>query len=444
LSQGFLNLYKFFSSEAERKINHLSSVYLDDKQLYASIELIVKDYLNSKTVIGKKIFLKPNWVLQNRSSSDQWCLCTHPNFIIQFVNYLVQYAPSKITIADAPVQGCKWEQLHSAEFYNRIEKISKASNVKIEIKDLRRLVFTPSEREMHKTQNSIDNYVIFDLGNQSFLEDVSEENINKFRVTVYNPDRFLESHAKGMHKYCITKELFDADICISMPKSKTHEKSGITNALKNIVGLNGDKDYLPHHRIGGSKHGGDAYPGKNVVRFFAEQLYDKANRNLENASYWRWIRLASLVWRLSIPNRHSRLGAGWYGNDTTWRMVMDLNKIAYYGRSDGTLGKDPVRKFYSLCDGIIGGQKDGPLTPDPLALGFISFTNDSAWCDIATAILMGMEVNKLKLLVAAKDFSPFNHLEIKLNGEIVQLNDLIKYKIDAVMPGGWNGYDSNT
>ena len=83
----------------------------------------------------------------------------------------------------------------------------------------------------------------------------------------YDPDKFRYTHTKGMHKYCITKHLFDSDLVISLPKAKTHQKAGITAALKNIVGLNGDKDYLPHHRIGGTEVGGDAYPGKSYFRY---------------------------------------------------------------------------------------------------------------------------------------------------------------------------------
>jgi len=34
---------------------------------------------------------------------------------------------------------------------------------------------------------------------------------------------------------------------------KLHRKAGITCALKNLIGINGNKEYLPHHRLGGSQ-----------------------------------------------------------------------------------------------------------------------------------------------------------------------------------------------
>jgi uncharacterized protein (DUF362 family) len=79
-------------------------------------------------------------------------------------------------------------------------------------------------------------------------------------------------------------------------------------------------------------------------------------------------------------------------------MVMDLNKIVIFGRNDGTIAEEPQRQLYSLCDGIIGGQGDGPLRPDPLPLGIISFTNNSAMNDIAMGLIMGFDIQKISLL----------------------------------------------
>ena len=35
-----------------------------------------------------------------------------------------------------------------------------------------------------------------------------------------------------------------------MPKLKTHKKCGVTISLKNLVGLNTNKNLLPHHSLG--------------------------------------------------------------------------------------------------------------------------------------------------------------------------------------------------
>ena len=183
---------------------------------------------------------------------------------------------------------------------------------------------------------------------------------NPFRVTSYNPDRLASAHKKGMHRYCISNYLFDSDIIISLPKIKTHQKSGITGALKNLVGFNGDKDFLPHHRLGGTGFGGDCYPGKNYLRFLAELTLDIANRSNNFLAKRFFFYLSKIIWKISLPQRVHSLAAGWFGNDTTWRMVMDLNKIAVFGSADGTLSPTPLRSIFSLCDGIVAGQEMGP------------------------------------------------------------------------------------
>ena len=40
------------------------------------------------------------------------------------------------------------------------------------------------------------------------------------------------------------------------------------------------------------------------------------------------------------------------------------------------------RVLYSLSDGIVGGQGDGPLYPKPLPLGIVMFTNSSYLNDV--------------------------------------------------------------
>lgn len=50
--------------------------------------------------------------------------------------------------------------------------------------------------------------------------------------------------------------------------------------MKILVGVNGDKDYLPHHRLGAKGYGGDCYPGYNILRSCSEYLLDMSNRHI--------------------------------------------------------------------------------------------------------------------------------------------------------------------
>jgi hypothetical protein len=91
----------------------------------------------------------------------------------------------------------------------------------------------------------------------------------------------------------------------------------------------------------------------------------------------------------------------WYGNDTAWRMCLDLNKIVLYGNTDGSLraAEATLRKRYlSLVDGIIAGEGSGPSNPDPVAAGVVVFGINPAYVDAACAYLMGFDPDKIPLV----------------------------------------------
>ena len=45
-------------------------------------------------------------------------------------------------------------------------------------------------------------------------------------------------------------------------------------------------------------------------------------------------------------------------------MVVDLVKIIYFADSEGKFHSYRQRKIFSIIDGIIGGEKEGPLISD--------------------------------------------------------------------------------
>ncbi len=438
----FVNIKTVFP-KVKRDLNSLKSVYDNHNELISLIDGVIGNKMPIENIKGKKILIKPNWVRHSKTNEDEWCLRTHDKFILAVLEYMLRLQPKEILIGDAPIQGCEWDKILTTQLVNSIYNISKQYKTVVKIKDFRRVHFNPNINNQIEQESPIDEYIIFDVGKKSYLEPITVEGSNKFRVTVYNPDRFHESHRPGVHKYCITKQLFDADVVISLPKVKTHQKAGITAALKNIVGLNGDKDYLPHHRIGGTDMGGDCYPGGNRLRFMAELALDQANRNKGKKIFLFWTKIASLLWKISMPKKVHSFAAGWYGNDTTWRMVMDLNQIIYYGNVMGELKDNRQRLFFSLCDGIIGGQGDGPLNPDPLPLGILSFSNTSSWNDLVLSQLMGMDAEKIPLLVSARKFEKNKEVVFKLNGNLIDYNGFSKYAIKAIMPPGWKDYKNN-
>jgi uncharacterized protein (DUF362 family) len=436
----FANFITVFSEANERNILYLQSVYKDFEKLKKYISLLSSECLTESVIKNKKILIKPNWVKHSKTEADEICLRTHDQFLLAVLEVILEKRPSEVVIGDAPIQGAVWDKILHETLINCVQSLSEKYKIKISIKDFRRTTFNPAVNRISKERQPDSDYLIFDLGKSSSLEPITAKARNQFRVTQYDPDRMTQVHQPGTHKYCITKELVNADIIISLPKIKTHQKTGITGTLKNLVGFNGDKDFLPHHRLGGTQRGGDCYPGGNLLRYWAELMQDKANRRIGEKYYRIWIRLSSLLWKLSFPGDEHSLGGGWYGNDTTWRMVQDLNYIVTYGNSEGSFSRQPQRTIYSFCDGIIGGQGDGPLNPEPLPLGVLCFTNSSLCADRCFATLMGFDFEKIPLLDSLNNASDNDNTSLKLNNNEIVINDLKNYAISTLPSRGWKNH----
>ncbi len=440
MNKPFVNLKVFFNSDSERTINRLASLYDDERLMYESIRELVEGHIEDSNIRSKRILLKPNWVKHCVGEFDPICLCTHNSVTLALVKVLLEHKPTSIVLGDAPIQGCIWEQMMDKDFESEIKSLSAEYKTPMVIKDFRKVTFCPETNQLEEGRNLEENYLIFDVGKKSYLEDITSPN-NTFRVTCYNPDRLALSHHKGVHKYCVTKDVFECDTIITIPKIKTHQKSGITNSLKILVGINGDKDYLPHHRIGAEGHGGDCYKGWHPLRRMSELILDAANRRRGKITYKFLNYLSAGLWRLSIPTPAQNLAAGWYGNDTVWRMVLDLNMVAIYGRRDGTLADRPQRTLYTLCDGIIGGQGNGPLSPDPLPLGVLAFSNDPYAMDEVAGLLFNLNLDRIPLLKESKRLNKEKDIDYYINGAKVNLDDVRKYSTDVVLPPGWVDYN---
>lgn len=434
----YVKIETVYKNRAELNLEYLCRQY-EDSNLENKIRILFNDILNENSVREKKILIKPNWVKHCSNENDKWCLCTNEALILVTLKILVEWNPASIIIADAPIQGCDWNKLLSQVFLDKCRFYSETFNVPVIIKDFRKVIYDPVSNEIIKDDRSNDGYVIFDMGEQSFLEPITGSK-NKFRVTCYNPDDMAKTHRNGVHKYCIAKDVFDADVVLTMPKMKTHQKAGITNAMKILVGVNGDKAFLPHHRIGSYGHGGDCYPGKNIFRSLSEYFLDNANRNIGKPAHKLLSLISAALWKLSNPSKEQNLAAAWYGNDTVWRMVMDINHIVRYGKKDGTISSDIQRPIYSLCDGIIAGQGNGPLSPKPLPLGILAFSNNSYWMDIVMGYLYLLEIDKVPNLRAAKELIDLEECELIINQKKSSINDLEKYAVEVEMAPGWVNY----
>jgi len=108
----------------------------------------------------------------------------------------------------------------------------------------------------------------------------------------------------------------------------------------------------------------------------------------------------------------------WHGNDTCWRMVVDLNKCLFYFDGSGAPRTKPLR-YLAIVDGIIGGEGNGPMAPDPKECGVLVAGTNPIAVDSVCCALMGFDWRKLRMLVGAfnvmqKQIAGFAHDDIRV------------------------------
>jgi hypothetical protein len=133
----------------------------------------------------------------------------------------------------------------------------------------------------------------------------------------------------------------------------------------------------------------------------------------------------------------------WHGNDTIWRTVMDLNRVLEYARADGTLAATPQRRVFNVLDGVVVGEREGPLRPDCAAAGIILAGQSAAAVDAVAARLIGLDPARIPLLRNAltclsKEVPSCN---IRLAGEhgATELNE-VEPLIRVKPPAHWAGH----
>lgn len=345
------------------------------------------------------VVLKPNWVSHtNPLGHSPESLVTHPAIIEAVATVVAEtLAPgATIVIGDAPVQSCDFDALLKLngipELLARLA--ARFPRLHFEVQDwrlvraARRLSFRATERVETFDAST---HEIVDVGARSFLEPVSDK-AERFRVTCYPHSSMRLRHAPGRHEYLIARAALDADVFINLPKLKTHIKAGITGALKNLVGINGHKEFLPHHVLGSPANGGDSHRVDSRLRDAFERYYDFHFEHLANLPR-PFISVLSRA-----LNSTDRLTAGfidpsnfgsWPGNDTVWRMTLDLNHLLY------AWAPRRPKAIFTLVDAVTVGTGDGPLRPSPAHAGLLLAGQNPATIDAVGARVLGFDPRAL-------------------------------------------------
>lgn len=347
---------------------------------------------------GQRVLLKPNFVLHfNAGGGSLHAVITHPSVIRAVADYVViaLQGAGEIIIGDAPQMNCDYERLFAETGMTLLAEYLKEScgrlGITVRTSDFRNEQ-TVYKRgivwERHPQVGSESIPVV--LGAESFMEAIDTA---KLYGADYNRSATVQAHRPGYHEYLIARPVLESDVVISLPKLKVHRKVGTTLNLKNMVGINTDKNHLAHYRIGAKTAGGDEMANPNWA--------DRMERRLMDAmlgKHWRSGRYPFLAWRafrkilskLQPANGQPRFTYGnWYGNDTAWRMALDLNRILLFADASGKLQLTQQRQYFSVIDGIIGGEGEGPLHPDDYPAGVVLAGSNPLAVDWLATQLMG-------------------------------------------------------
>jgi len=380
---------------------------------------------------GETVLIKPNFVKDAHAEGGNiWSIIVHPEIIKNLCPFIYKALRGygRIIIADAPQHETDFENLLKITGLLKFKKeFQEKYNFEIEIYDLRQeMVFYENGiiTKRKKLKGDPLGYVKIDLNGDSEFKEIEKFCIN-LRGADYNYDETIKHHIKGKHEYLISKTILSADTIISIPKLKTHKKVGVTLNIKNMVGILGDKNWMPHYRFGSIKEGGDEYKRKTFKNFLYSHLKNLGRRFLKNrngvikilAKFGKFLQDDMLVQEFD-----SRAG-NWYGNDTTWRAALDLNKIILYADKNGKMQSAKQRKYLSIIDGIIAGEGNGPLIPKEKKCGLLIAGFDPVLTDLVATKLMGFDFKKLPILKNALNLKRYKLSDFGVDDILIKFNN---------------------
>ncbi|MFM1942308.1 MAG: hypothetical protein RI897_1290 [Verrucomicrobiota bacterium] len=409
-----------------------------------------------------RIVIKPNWVLhETQADFPINALVTDPKIIQATVEACLKLFPDahSILIADCPLQWADWPLMCQQSGLQPFME-SLTSNSKVQFHDLRREVFTKTAQGFLKPiqvpHGDPAGYRQVSLGNHSHLEPLADQS-RKFAVNDYNSTVTSSNHSPGNHNYLVSQSILDADLLINLPKWKTHQKGGITIALKNLVGINGDKSFLPHFRRGAPSWGGDEYPDEHRWLYYCQTtLRDYTQKrspllfNLLKPGWEVLKRLRGIETRYTAPQLSDRkfyaAGGAWFGNDTLWRMIYDLNLVAQCTSRTGQLHPRPQRDYYCIVDGLTSGEGNGPLQPLPRQTDWLVFGSDPFAIDTTLTHCMGFDIDHIPSVSQRQAYlGPHwgrfdkHSLQVALDETLTTL-DILDVNFHFTPPPGWRNH----
>jgi uncharacterized protein (DUF362 family) len=406
---------------------------------------------------GETIAIKPNWVLPaHEKKKKEWIqVITHPDIISSVIIKSIKYLQNsgKIILVEGPELNADFTEILKHFPINYWHKLASEKGIAFEIIDLRDELYIQDGNVTTKKialPGDPKGKVIVNLNG-----DLSEFYQHKKSQKGYygaGPDigEANKSHDGIVNLYSVSRSVIEADVFINIPKLKTHKKAGITASLKNLVGINTYRNYLPHYSIGTTNVGGDQFPGTGTKTKIESRIAYFIKRHfLNNTSISRiispFITIAKIVFG---DNDKTIRGGSWYGNDTLWRTILDLNKILFYAGTNGKMrefSKSDCKKYITVVDAIMSGEGDGPKRPDPYPLNYIFCGSNPVSVDAVCARFLGFDPLKIPSISKAFNIKKipivgfkFEEIKILIEGSEILIGNLPLEYLSCCKPHrGW-------
>ncbi|MBX7167438.1 MAG: DUF362 domain-containing protein [Pirellulales bacterium] len=359
---------------------------------------------------GQRVLIKPNWVSHKHELNDSWeQIITHGAVLRPVLDYVQRALGGQGTIwlADGPMLNSDFDAICRKTGIAEVCRLHAAAPglCAVELCDLRSVLFVTRDDvvvERRTLPGDPRGSTVVNLGRQSELFGFAGE--GRYYGADYDTAEVNRHHRGECQEYQISGTAMQADVIIDVPKLKTHHKVGMTLALKGVVGLNCGRNWLPHRTQGTPLTGGDQFAESSWRQRFEARVV----RGFEQASL-RFPRTAPQVYRLAkrlgrllLGRSHETIrGGGWHGNDTLWRMVLDINRALTYADAAGRLHDRPTKRRFTVIDGIVAGEGLGPVFADPRPCGVILAGSCAALVDVAATELVGFDHRQVPMLAAA-------------------------------------------
>jgi uncharacterized protein (DUF362 family) len=372
---------------------------------------------------GDRVVLKPNFIRESHTKRpDQWeQIITHGTVIAAVAEQVAGALDGRgtITIADAPQTDSDFDKIcQRAEIPQLRQRLAvKFPNIKFEILDLRREAWRTRRGvivERRKLPEDPRGYTLVDLAGQSCFAGKP----GKFYGADYDTAFTAQHHTNGRHEYLLSRSATDADVFINLPKLKTHKKVGVTLSLKNLVGINGDKNFLPHFCVGTPEEGGDEFPDSRI----RNKVQSKLTSMFKSGPLWTPT-VKRVGEKIFGDTGHVVRSGNWWGNDTTWRMVLDLN-LAFF---------EKPRRYLTIIDGIVAGEGNGPMEADAKPCGLLVAGQNPVAADFVAARLMGFDWQKLPTIREGMRLFGLRETDIRV---VPELGEPFQFKPHF----GWKGH----